>query len=349
MNPFRNLCLKGFYDLNISILIYMINEHSILYFDNNTTNLDLFLKEFHDKFSVNVTTSVDRVWDILNELEIKVFICAQQIPNISCLDLIEQVHATYPFVSNILFSEFSDKELLLDAINRNGLYKLVLRPWKEQNLFLSLQNAEERYNLVTERSRLIEDLKEQNKQLINALDDIIMLSQLNTGTYRKAEIICSLQDLKLFTERRLGDYICKYEPKEIVTQVKIENPASIIICPVDGIKAIISKLLDNACKYTLRGSVDVSFELDENHGGIWLKILVRDTGIGIAKANHEKIFEAFYQLLAQEDQLNRGNGIGLSIVMSQVNNMGGHIELDSVPGKGSTFICRIPIRIQNEP
>ncbi len=388
----------------------MRNENSILYIDSNTRNLDIFIREFQDKFSVHATTSIDRAWDILNELEIKVFICAHQMPDISSLDIIEQVHATYPFISNILFSEFSDNELLLDAINREGLYKLVLRPWKEHDLFLSLQNAAERYNLITERARLIEDLKEQNKQLIqerikseesarlktaflgnisheirtpmnaiigfselllndnlkkaqkesyasvvnsscknllNTLDDIIMLSQLHAGLYRKVEIVCSLNDLKLFTERRLAYYFCKYDSKKVVTRVKAGSQNTIIKCPVDGVKAIISKLVDNACKYTLKGSVDVAFEIEEGLVGYWLKIIVRDTGIGIAKANHEKIFEAFYQLLAQEGQLNSGNGIGLSIVMAQINNMEGHIELDSAPGKGSTFICRVPIQTQN--
>jgi signal transduction histidine kinase/CheY-like chemotaxis protein/AraC-like DNA-binding protein len=108
----------------------------------------------------------------------------------------------------------------------------------------------------------------------------------------------------------------------------------------DKLERILFNLLSNAFKFTDKnGEVVLKIErgLDSN-----VKITVSDTGVGIAPAIREKIFERFFQDNSNTGVLNQGSGIGLSITKEFVRLHGGSIELESVPGKGSVFTVLLP-------
>lgn len=100
------------------------------------------------------------------------------------------------------------------------------------------------------------------------------------------------------------------------------------------LELILNNLLSNAFKYTDTGSVTLSAELSPDA----LVLKVADTGTGIPKDRQEQIFERFYQV----ERDNIGSGIGLSLVQRLVELHHGTIELDSEPGRGSTFTIRLP-------
>ncbi|MEO1464618.1 MAG: ATP-binding protein, partial [Cyanobacteria bacterium J06633_1] len=105
------------------------------------------------------------------------------------------------------------------------------------------------------------------------------------------------------------------------------------------IKRILTNLLSNAFKFTESGEVKVKvWELDPST----IAIAVRDTGIGIAPEDHDKIFQAFRQGDQTFTRQHSGTGLGLAISESLVAMMGGKISLDSELGKGSTFTIVIP-------
>jgi PAS domain S-box-containing protein len=98
------------------------------------------------------------------------------------------------------------------------------------------------------------------------------------------------------------------------------------------LEQILINLVDNAIKYTERGSVSARLRrVDERH---WA-MEVQDTGMGIPAELHERIFEEFEQ--AEEVKRIQGVGLGLSIVKELVKRLGGEIHLQSAPGEGSTF------------
>jgi len=112
-----------------------------------------------------------------------------------------------------------------------------------------------------------------------------------------------------------------------------------IIGDASRIQEIVSHLLDNAIKFTHRGSVELTLQRE----GAQLKIIVRDTGIGIPPERRARIFESFHQGETGLSRNYSGLGLGLALVQKLLGLMGGQIDADSEPGKGSTFTVRFPI------
>eukprot|EP00401_Gymnodinium_catenatum_P037452 CAMPEP_0117493892 /NCGR_PEP_ID=MMETSP0784-20121206/19329_1 /TAXON_ID=39447 /ORGANISM="" /LENGTH=701 /DNA_ID=CAMNT_0005288753 /DNA_START=228 /DNA_END=2334 /DNA_ORIENTATION=+ len=103
---------------------------------------------------------------------------------------------------------------------------------------------------------------------------------------------------------------------------------------------VIYNLITNACKFTTKGSVTVSSEVDPN--GKWVEVSVTDTGVGIAKDALDRIFEPFEQEDASHARCHEGIGLGLSIAKQVVERHGGRIRVRSQLGVGSTFTIRLP-------
>ncbi|MBF9254027.1 response regulator [Pontibacter sp. 172403-2] len=117
----------------------------------------------------------------------------------------------------------------------------------------------------------------------------------------------------------------------------------------DKLEKILFNLLSNAFKFTpAHGRITVelnSFDNDSSSAGIKiLELKVKDTGIGIAKENHKKVFERFYRDAVPGNLMNQGSGIGLAIVSEFVKIHGGMITVDSAPGVGSCFTVTIPVK-----
>jgi CheY-like chemotaxis protein/anti-sigma regulatory factor (Ser/Thr protein kinase) len=104
---------------------------------------------------------------------------------------------------------------------------------------------------------------------------------------------------------------------------------------------LLGHLLDNAIKFTHRGSVDLKLTRE----GEILKIEVRDTGIGIEPERQARIFESFHQVDSGLSRNYPGLGLGLALVQKLLALMGGKIEAESQLNNGSTFTVRIPIRL----
>ena len=104
------------------------------------------------------------------------------------------------------------------------------------------------------------------------------------------------------------------------------------------LRQILTNLLANALKFTLQGSICVSVD----HGLTGLEFRVSDTGIGISPENLERLFEPFTQADTSLTRDHQGTGLGLSIARQLVRSMGGELLVESVPGRGSTFLFNCP-------
>ena len=108
----------------------------------------------------------------------------------------------------------------------------------------------------------------------------------------------------------------------------------------DKLKQALVALLDNALKYTpYEGSVALSLSTDDTHA----LLRVSDTGIGILPDDLPYIFERFYRADPARSRDRGGSGLGLAIVKSIVEEHAGSIEVESTPGKGSTFLMKMPL------
>ena len=102
---------------------------------------------------------------------------------------------------------------------------------------------------------------------------------------------------------------------------------------------IVYNLCDNAVKYNVDGG-SVTISVIEKEHEVLLQ--VRDTGIGIAKEHQNRVFERFYRVDKSHSKEIGGTGLGLSIVKHAAMVLGATVELDSVPGKGTTVTIRFP-------
>jgi signal transduction histidine kinase len=115
------------------------------------------------------------------------------------------------------------------------------------------------------------------------------------------------------------------------------------------LRQILMNLLGNAIKYTSSGGVIIRTRLGGAKIGTgavgWVAIEVVDTGIGIDRADQARIFEGFEQgnAVSRGDPALRGTGLGLAISCRLARALGGRIELESVPGEGSTFTLWLPV------
>jgi two-component system, OmpR family, phosphate regulon sensor histidine kinase PhoR len=112
-----------------------------------------------------------------------------------------------------------------------------------------------------------------------------------------------------------------------------------IAAEAEGLRTIISNLVDNAINYTPSGGrVSVAWQSDESQ----VRIAVADTGVGIPKEHQSRVFERFYRVDRARSRAMGGTGLGLSIVKHLVQAFGGRIELESEQGKGSRFTVWLP-------
>jgi signal transduction histidine kinase len=135
-------------------------------------------------------------------------------------------------------------------------------------------------------------------------------------------------------------------PRSPDTELSIVDPD---IGPVHTdplmLSQVLRNLLTNAIKFTPSGSVSLTAALED--GGD-LSLVVRDTGIGIAANEHERVFEEFHQVRNALQASAPGTGLGLPYTRRLVHLLGGSITLASAPGEGSTFTVRLPVDVEGE-
>jgi protein-histidine pros-kinase len=195
-----------------------------------------------------------------------------------------------------------------------------------------------------ERREFIRGARASAEVLLAMLNDILDHSQLEAGRLAIDDVDFDLHDLArritigLSTDaRRRGIALdLTYDP---------DLPEHVVGDP-RRLRQVITNLAVNALKFTEHGSVELRFEQERDGNGASaprLRVVVRDTGIGIAADDLEKIFEPFTQVDSSNSRRYGGVGLGLAITRDLVHAMGGTIEASSTPGAGSTFTCHLPL------
>jgi len=196
-----------------------------------------------------------------------------------------------------------------------------------------------------DRKQFIDVIFQSGNQLLSIINDIVDLASIESGQMK-----VSLKQLNINTTlRRLSEQFSYKEKSEKIT-LSLETPlpqkdAEIV---TDGTKLvqIISNLINNAFKFTKRGSITFGYSIRDNY----IEFFVKDTGIGIAPKHLGKIFDRFYQVDSAVSREFGGTGLGLSICKAYAELLGGKIWLESNPGKGTEFYFTIPyVKGENKP
>jgi signal transduction histidine kinase/DNA-binding response OmpR family regulator len=189
-------------------------------------------------------------------------------------------------------------------------------------------------------------IKRNGRRLLNLVNQLMDFRKMEE---QELKLHLVEDELVAFVKDVSHSFTDLSERKNIQFAVDSEPGALYVFFDRDKMERILFNLLSNAFKFTLAGgAVSVSLqEMEEiaGEGRKWVSIKVKDTGIGMPPEAKEKIFQRFFQHDSIAAVLNQGSGIGLSITREFVNMHGGTIEVESEPGKGSTFTVTLPLMV----
>lgn len=201
-------------------------------------------------------------------------------------------------------------------------------------LFEELQDAENRTKA--------EYILSSGKRLQQTLESIMLYAQLESGILLKPANV-NLNDT---ISRSCENVKKQVEAKGLNLTLRIEDHLT-LISDQTLLERILKELLDNAVKFTCTGGITVTANhTDETNR--FIRLQVKDTGIGIPKEKHSLIFEEFRQAEEGYNRPFEGSGLGLSIVAKSVEILNGELSIQSDQGSGSTFTLSLPVKLQEK-
>lgn len=179
------------------------------------------------------------------------------------------------------------------------------------------------------------DIQNAGKSLLSLINDILDISKIESG---KMEIIPVEYDFSSMIHDTVNMISIKAKAKSLELRTEVdENLPSRLIGDDIRIRQILINLLNNAVKYTEKGSITLAVSGETNADGVMLRFEVKDTGIGIKKEDMPKLYEHFTRIEEERNRNIEGTGLGMSITIQLLDLMGSHIEVTSEYGKGSCF------------
>ena len=169
-----------------------------------------------------------------------------------------------------------------------------------------------------------------NTLLLQIISDVLDLARIESGRMDIERTQFDARDLC----REIADSLRLQRRPGVELRVEEGLPELFITEYRQGLAQVLNNFTRNALKFTGKGSVTIGFRRIPGH----IRFYVRDTGIGIAPEDRERIFERFVKL----DTFTQGTGLGLSICKSIAEQLGGSVGVDSVTGEGSCFRIDIP-------
>ena len=191
----------------------------------------------------------------------------------------------------------------------------------------------------TEMTSFVEIINTCSAQLMALINDIIDISKIEAG-------LITINNSRLSLQKLMGEVysIALKNPHrrvELIATNLADNKDVIVLGDDVRLRQIMLNLINNALKFTKHGKVEFGY----NTGKGFIRLYVKDTGIGIDPENHELIFKRFRQVNSSASREQGGTGLGLAISKALVEQMGGKIHVKSELGKGATFKVEIPLTL----
>ncbi len=202
--------------------------------------------------------------------------------------------------------------------------------------------------LPADQAEMVHTAFLSSQQMLRIVDDILDYSKLEAS---KLQLESTTFNLRETLESVIQLMERPAQSKGLRLNLQIDPSVRL---PVRGdsvrLRQVLSNLISNAVKFTERGSIALTVRrIGETSAQHQLRFEVRDTGIGIAQAAQERLFQAFSQADASTTRLYGGTGLGLAISKRIIDLMGGRIGVESDAGQGSTFWFEIPmLKVQGD-
>ena len=214
--------------------------------------------------------------------------------------------------------------------------------------YAQLMEEELKEKDLPETSDHLEKLQQSGNLLLSIINHVLDMARIESGKMEIDENYGRIEDIRQTLFEIFGDEAKK---KNIALHYTINVEHEHILTDTTKVKEIFVNILSNAIKYTLSGG-SVMINIDElvcdESGYMMVRTRVSDTGIGMSQDYLTKIFDAFTRERNTTKSKITGSGLGMSIVKRYVDLLGGTIDVESEPGKGSTFTVTLKHRIADE-
>ena len=192
----------------------------------------------------------------------------------------------------------------------------------------------------------LEKITDSTKWLLRIINDILDISKIESGKMELENVPFDLQEVILRCQSVIYPAI---KEKNLDFNVFVDPiPGKKLIGDSVRLHQVIMNLLSNAVKFTDSGAINLTSSVkivDDNQAAVYFEI--KDNGIGMSKEQIDRVFESFTQADSSTTRNYGGTGLGLAIVKNIVELMGGHLEVESSPGVGSTFKFCITFKVDS--
>ena len=200
-------------------------------------------------------------------------------------------------------------------------------------------------NMEEQRSRLIQQAEQSSYRLLNLTNNLTdVLSNNSEDDLHFSEV-----DLISLLDECISPFSVRVKDKKIEFNMHCSHsvPHFAETDPV-ALSKVVVNILDNAVKFTANGLIDVTVTTLVKNQGIFLVIIISDTGIGIDETTQKRMFERFYRGEHSTGQRFPGAGIGLSVAKRSIDKLGGALQVTSTVGVGSEFKILLPLKPVDE-
>lgn len=357
-------------------------EINVLYVDDEENNLQSFKATFRRTYNIYTATSVREALELIPQHEFHIVISDQRMPGETGVEFLQKLIEIYPDPIRVMMTAYADIEAVTDAINKGQVYRFIKKPWSEEELMMTIENAYEIYETRKELKKKNQELSKTNEELsrfvysashelkapIMTMLGVLQVAGMESERDNPGKYL-NMLDVSV---RKLDFYILNivnyYKNKRLEFKPEGIEFAGIVTETIEVLKAmreegaplvdykvninqktpfvsdefrtrvIFNNMLSNAVKYQRPESPDKFVKLEINVDADFANITIQDNGIGIPLEFNERIYDMFFRGTTKST----GSGIGLYITKEAINMVNGTIKMDSVEGKGTTFLIQIP-------
>jgi signal transduction histidine kinase len=227
----------------------MANRHTILVVDDEPDVVKSVQDLLRLEYKVLGATRARQAMEIMATEEVHVVMTDQRMPEITGVEFLRQIRGDYPEAIRLLFTGYADIRAVIDAINQGNVYRYITKPWDPEELETVIRQAVERYDLLVERRRLMENLQSSNEDLARANDELKRANEL-----KRAFIQVASHELRTPLTILLG-------LEQLALQQTIDpNPIRPLLVRMDSAGKRLQRIMDQLVKMLNAGNFDRSLD-----------------------------------------------------------------------------------------